>query len=358
MAPRERGGAGPGCPLTPSDSFQLSREKQCQKPTPARKASISYRRKQELMMAGRWNNDLNWSDVTPKAAWMNRRQLLAGVGALAVGGIAGPALANLGAVASTYSTLEKPNSLEDITNYNNFYEFGTGKEDPARNAHRLTTEGWQVKIDGLVDKPGTWTMDDVLKGTTLEERIYRLRCVEGWSMVIPWVGFELADLLNRVGVQPSAKYVAFETAMRPDEMPGLGSRVIEWPYVEGLRLDEAMNPLSILATGLYDEPMPNQNGAPIRLVVPWKYGYKSIKSIVRITLTDTQPPTSWEKYSAREYGFYSNVNPTVPHPRWSQETERRIGGGLLAKRQPTLMFNGYGPQVADLYTGMDLVKYH
>ncbi|PRY21733.1 sulfoxide reductase catalytic subunit YedY [Aliiruegeria haliotis] len=308
-------------------------------------------------MAGRWKNDLNWSDVTPKSAWLNRRQIMAGAGALALGGIAGPALANLGAKPSRYSTVEEPNTLEHITTYNNFYEFGTGKDDPAQNAHRLTTDGWEVEVGGLVDKPGTWTMDDILKGTTLEERIYRLRCVEGWSMIIPWVGFELSDLLNRVGVQSGAKYVAFETALRPDEMTGVSSRVLDWPYVEGLRLDEAMNPLTILATGLYDEPIPNQNGAPIRLVVPWKYGFKSIKSIVRITLTDDEPPTSWNKTQPREYGFYSNVNPSVDHPRWSQATERRIGGGLRARRIPTLMFNGYGAEVAELYDGMDLAKH-
>ncbi|MDV7143143.1 protein-methionine-sulfoxide reductase catalytic subunit MsrP [Tropicimonas sp. TH_r6] len=309
-------------------------------------------------MAGRWKNDLNWSDTTPKAAWLNRRQIMAGMGAAAFGGIAGPALAGLGAVKSEYSTVEEPNPLDHITSYCNYYEFGTGKEDPARNAHMLNTDGWQVEIDGLVDKPGTWTMDDILKGTTLEERIYRFRCVEAWSMVIPWVGFELADLLARVGVQSGAKYVAFETALRPDEMPGVRSPVIDWPYVEGLRLDEAMNPLTILATGLYDEPMPNQNGAPIRLVVPWKYGFKSIKSIVRISLTDKEPPTSWNKTNGREYGFYSNVNPTVDHPRWSQASERVIGGGILAKRKPTLMFNGYGQEVAGLYEGMDLAKFY
>ncbi len=307
-------------------------------------------------MAGRWKNDLNWSDVTPKSVWLNRRKLMAGAGALAAGAIAGPALAELGARPSAYSTEAKPNSWEDVTSYNNFYEFGTGKDDPARNAHKLTTEGWQVEISGLVDKPGTWTMDDILKGTTLEERIYRLRCVEAWSMIVPWVGFELADLLERVGVQPRAKYIAFETALRPEEMPGVRSPVLEWPYVEGLRLDEAMNPLTIMATGIYDRPIPNQNGAPIRLVVPWKYGFKSIKSIVRITLTENEPPTSWNKANPREYGFYANVNPEVSHPRWSQATERAIGGGLFAKRQPTLLFNGYGAEVADMYAGMDLTK--
>ncbi|MFV0335987.1 MAG: protein-methionine-sulfoxide reductase catalytic subunit MsrP [Tropicimonas sp.] len=307
-------------------------------------------------MAGRWKNDLKWSDVTPKAAWLSRRQVMAGAGGLALGAIAGPALAKLGAAPSAYSTDETPNSLEDVTTFNNYYEFGTGKEDPSRNAHLLNTEGWQVEIAGLVDKPGTWTMDDVLKGAALEERIYRLRCVEAWSMVVPWVGFELADLLARVGVQPGAKYVAFQTAYRPDEMPGTRYPVLEWPYVEGLRLDEAMHPLTILATGLYDEPLPNQNGAPLRLVVPWKYGFKSIKSIMRITLTDKEPPTSWNIANAREYGFYANVNPQVSHPRWSQATERAIGGGLFAKRKDTVMFNGYGADVAAMYAGMDLAR--
>ncbi|SFD32601.1 protein-methionine-sulfoxide reductase catalytic subunit MsrP [Tropicimonas isoalkanivorans] len=305
-------------------------------------------------MAGRWKNDLTWADVTPKAAWLNRRQIMAGAGAVSLLAAAGGVRAATGAAASPYSTDEEQNSFEDITGFNNYYEFGTGKEDPARYAHMLTTDGWQVEIGGLVDTPGTWGMEDILKGTSLEQRIYRLRCVEGWSMVIPWVGFELADLLNRVGVQPSAKYVAFQTALRPEEMPGTRARVLDWPYVEGLRLDEAMNPLTILATGLYDEPMPKQNGAPIRLVVPWKYGFKSIKSIVRITLTEEQPPTSWNKAIPREYGFYSNVNPEVDHPRWSQATERRIGSGFFAKRMPTEMFNGYGEEVASLYAGMDL----
>ncbi len=309
-------------------------------------------------MAGRWRNTLNWSDTTPKSAWLNRRQIMAAGGALALGSIAAPALARLAASPSPYSTVEAPNDLEDITNYNNYYEFGIGKKEPARNAHLLKTDGWQVEISGLVDKPGTWTMDDILKGTSLEERIYRFRCVEAWSMVIPWVGFELADLLGRVGVQPGAKYVAFETALRPDEMPGLRFPVLEWPYVEGLRLDEAMNPLTILATGLYDEPLPNQNGAPIRLVVPWKYGFKSIKSIVRITLTADEPPTTWNIASPEDYGFYSNVNPEVSHPRWSQETERPIGAGLFARRKPTLKFNGYGEEVAGMYAGMDLAKFY
>ncbi len=300
-------------------------------------------------MAGRWKNDLTWTDVTPYKAFMNRRQILAGGTALGLGAIAGPGLA--------LADLE-PNSWDDITSYNNFYEFGTGKDDPAKHAGKMTTTPWSIEIDGMVDRPGTYDIEDILSGVSIEERIYRFRCVEAWSMVVPWNGFELADLLSMVGVQSSAKYVAFETLLRPDEMPGIRYPVIEWPYVEGLRLDEAMHPLTIMATGIYGKPMPNQNGAPIRLVVPWKYGFKSIKSIVKITLTDQQPPTSWNRYSAREYGFYSNVNPNVNHPRWSQAEERRIGGGLFAKKQPTLMFNGYEDEVASMYEGMDLSKFN
>jgi len=303
-------------------------------------------------MAGRYRSDLNWSDVTPKADFLSRRRLMAGAGALAVGAMAGPAMATLS--ANGFTTDEKPNSFEEISGYNNFYEFGTGKDDPARNAAALTIDPWSVKIDGLVDKSGDYAFDDILGGVTLEERIYRFRCVEAWSMVVPWVGFELADLLNRVGVQSGAKYVAFETAVRPDEMPGISRGYLDWPYREGLRLDEAMHPLTLMATGLYDQPMPKQNGAPLRLVVPWKYGFKSIKSIVRISLLDQEPPTSWNMANRREYGFYSNVNPEVDHPRWSQASERKVGGGLFAARQPTLMFNGYEDQVAGLYTGMDL----
>ena len=307
-------------------------------------------------MAGRYKSDLKWSDVTPKAAFLNRRQIMAGASALAMGGIAGPAFASLGAKKTSYGKGLEPNSYEDITTYNNFYEFGTGKDDPARTAGAMNTDGWEVKIDGLVDKPGTYTMDDILEDTVLEERIYRFRCVEAWSMIVPWVGFELADLLNKVGVQSSAKYVAFETAVLPDVMPGVRFRTLDWPYREGLRLDEAMNPLTMIATGIYDEPIPNQNGAPLRLVVPWKYGFKSIKSIVRLSLTEKEPPTSWNMANPREYGFYSNVNPTVDHPRWSQASHRPIGGGLFARRESTLMFNGYESEVAELYSGMDLTK--
>ncbi|MCW3782094.1 protein-methionine-sulfoxide reductase catalytic subunit MsrP [Defluviimonas salinarum] len=301
----------------------------------------------------RFRPDLTWSDVTPKAAFLNRRQLIAGAAAL---GFAGPAAAKLSYAPSSYSTDAEPNTFEQITRYNNFYEFGTGKDEPMAYAGQLTTDPWAVKIDGLVEKPGDYDLADLLKGVALEERIYRFRCVEAWSMVVPWIGFELSEILERVGVQPGAKYVAFETLVRPEEMPGQNYPILDWPYREGLRLDEAMNPLTILATGLYGEEMPKQNGAPIRLVVPWKYGFKSIKSIVRISLTEAQPPCTWNMLQPREYGFYSNVNPEVDHPRWSQATERRIGGGLFAGRELTLMFNGYGDEVASLYAGQDLTK--
>lgn len=310
--------------------------------------------------------DLTDRDVTPRDLYLNRRALLAGLagglgGAMLAGGTA--QAAPMVGVKSPLSTAdETPTSLKDITSYNNFYEFGTDKADPARNAHRLTTRPWKVKVDGLVAKPTEFDLDDLLKSVTLEERIYRMRCVEGWSMVIPWVGFTLASLLKQVEPLGSAKYVAFETLVRPKEMIGQDTflKVLDWPYVEGLRLDEALHPLTILATGLYGESLPNQNGAPLRLVVPWKYGFKGIKSIVRITLTDKQPPTSWNIQAPQEYGFYSNVNPAVDHPRWSQATERRIGdgGGLFAKRRPTLPFNGYAEQVAGLYAGMDLRKFY
>lgn len=300
------------------------------------------------------SKQLKWSDVTPKADFLNRRQLLAGAAGMA---LAGPAMAKIDAAPSIYSTDLEPNPLEHITTYNNYYEFGTGKGDPAENAHTLTTDPWSIKIDGLVDNPGTYDLSDIMSGVSLEERIYRFRCVEAWAMVIPWIGFELGALLNRVGVQPSAKYVAFETLVRPEEMPGQRRNILDWPYREGLRLDEAMHPLTIMATGLYGEELPNQNGAPIRLVVPWKYGFKSIKSIVRITLTEDQPETTWNMQNPREYGFYSNVNPTVSHPRWSQASERLIGGGLFSPRQDTLMFNGYEEEVAGLYAGMDLKKF-
>ena len=296
---------------------------------------------------------LKWSDVTPRSEYLNRRAFIAaGMASLAT-----PALGLTGA-PSAFSTDEKPNSLEDITNYNNFYEFGTGKTDPSEYSGSLKTKPWSVTIDGLVARPGSYALEDLAPDSALEERIYRLRCVEAWSMVIPWLGVPLASILNKAGVQPGAKYVAFRTLEDPDQMPGQRSAIIDWPYREGLRIDEAMHPLTIMATGLYGEVLPNQNGAPIRLVVPWKYGFKSIKSIVSITLTDKQPETSWQMLQPSEYGFYANVNPQVDHPRWSQASERRVGAGLLAGRQETLMFNGYGDQVANLYSGMDLAKYY
>ena len=288
---------------------------------------------------------LRWSDVTPRSMFLNRRQIMAGGAVL----LASPALGK-----SPYSTDEAPNTLEEISGYNNYYEFGLGKEDPAANASMLQTKPWTVKVDGMVDKPGIYDLDDLISGMPIEERIYRFRCVEAWSMIIPWQGFQLSALLDKLGVQSGAKYVGFETLLRPEEMPGQKMGTLDWPYVEGLRLDEAMHPLTLIATGLYGQPLPNQNGAPIRLVVPWKYGFKNIKAIVRITLTDAQPPCTWNQIAPQEYGFYANVNPQVDHPRWSQASERRIGAGILAGRQDTLMFNGYADEVASLYAGMDL----
>ncbi len=302
------------------------------------------------LMARRWTNDLSIADATPYAAYINRRQIIAGAA-----GLIGATALGLGRANAQELV---PNSWEEITSYNNYYEFGTGKDDPANNAGSLTTSPWTIEVDGLVDNPGTYDLAELIDGLEVEERIYRFRCVEAWSMVIPWNGIELADILTRVGVQEGANYVAFETVMRPDEMPGLRYPVLDWPYREGLRLDEAMHPLTIMATGIYGRPIPNQNGAPIRLVVPWKYGFKSIKSISRITLTRDEPFASWNRANPREYGFYSNVNPEVDHPRWSQATERRVGAGLFAGRQPTLMFNGYEAEVASLYEGMDLAAYY
>ena len=299
-------------------------------------------------MAHRWTNTFTRADATPEPIFLNRRQIIAGLAAGSVAGGLFPTRARAQAEGL------EPNDWEEITQYNNYYEFGTGKDDPARFAGQLTTSPWAIEIDGMVERPGTYDFEDILSEMTIEERIYRFRCVEAWSMVVPWNGFELADLLDMAGVQDGARYVAFETLLRPEEMPGVSRPVLEWPYVEGLRLDEARHPLTIMATGIYGRDIPNQNGAPIRLVVPWKYGFKSIKSIVRITLTDREPPTSWNKANPREYGFYSNVNPNVDHPRWSQATEREIGGGLFSPRKPTLMFNGYEDEVAALYEGMDL----
>ena len=298
-------------------------------------------------MAYRWTNDLTAADVTPKSVFFNRRQFFKGAAGLGAIGFAASQAAAQEALV--------PNSLEDITTYNNFYEFGTGKDDPAKNAGEMITSPWRVKVDGLVDNPGEYSVEELLAGLDVEERIYRFRCVEAWAMVVPWNGVELSDILNKAGVQANGKYVAFETVVQPETMVGVRQGVLDFPYVEGLRMDEAMHPLTMLATGIYGEPLANQSGAPIRLVVPWKYGFKSIKSIVRITVTEEQPEATWNRINPREYGFYSNVNPEVDHPRWSEGSERLIGGGLFAKRQDTLKFNGYD-EVANLYDGMDLRK--
>lgn len=315
-------------------------------------------------------HDISPNDITPEAVFRDRRRLMQLAGAASMAALLpsvtqaamGPQ-ANSGAqklaapLNSAYTLPDKLTSFQDITSYNNFYEFGTDKADPARNAHTLQTRPWQVTVEGAVAHPGVYDIDALLKLAPLEERVYRMRCVEGWSMVIPWVGYPLADLIKRVGPTSNAKYVQFITLDDPKQMPGLSSPIIQWPYTEGLRMDEAMNPLTLLTMGLYGEVLPKQDGAPVRIVVPWKYGFKSAKSIVKIRFVESQPPTSWNRYAPSEYGFYSNVNPTVDHPRWSQATERRIGdGGLFTPKRPTLMFNGYGAQVASLYTGMDLRK--
>jgi sulfoxide reductase catalytic subunit YedY len=311
------------------------------------------------------SNEIGPSEITPEATFLRRRELLAAaVAAGLVPSLARPPHAAMLPADGTFGDLkawdgsarEKPNSFEDITTYNNYYEFGTGKGDPAHNAHTLVTDPWSVEVTGEADKAGTYALEDVLKPHSLEERIYRFRCVEAWSMVVPWVGFPLGDLLKRFEPTSRAKYVQFFTLADAKQMPGLGYRVLDWPYREGLRIDEAMHPLALLTVGVYGKVLPKQNGAPLRLIVPWKYGFKSIKSIVRIHFTPTQPKTSWNTAAPNEYGFYSNVNPNVDHPRWSQATERRLGQGLFSPRQPTLMFNGYADQVASLYEGMDLVE--
>ena len=281
-----------------------------------------------------------------------------GLSFLAFSGANSSSWASEGYVKSQWSSNAKPNSYEDITTYNNFYEFGTDKSDPSKYAHNLKTRPWVVEIGGLVSKPGMYDFDQIIKNIALEERIYSFRCVEGWSMVIPWLGFSLSEVLKKVEPLSAAKYVAFETLVRPEEMFGQRYNILDWPYREGLTISEAMHPLTMLSTGLYGKELPNQNGAPLRLVVPWKYGFKSIKSIVKISFTETQPQTSWNMQSPREYGFYSNVNPDVDHPRWSQATERPIGKGIFAKRKKTLKFNGYGDEVASLYSGMDLSKFY
>ena len=305
------------------------------------------------------------SEITDKSLYLRRREFIRSAALTTVGLVAGLGGRDAAAQSSPRVKIASPvkdsgwgkgetlTPYEDVTTYNNFYEFGTEKGDPAANAHTLKTTPWRVKIDGLVNKPADYHLDDLVKPQALEDRVYRLRCVERWSMVIPWVGFPLAHVLKRIEPKSEAKFVEFTTLLNPQQMPGQRRDVLEWPYVEGLRIDEAMHPLTILAVGLYGEYLPNQNGAPLRLVVPWKYGFKSIKSIVRIRLTDRQPMNSWQLSAPHEYGFYSNVNPERDHPRWSQARERRIGEFFM---RPTVMFNGYGDQVASLYAGMDLKR--
>ena len=318
------------------------------------------------------------SDITPEQVYTHRRQWLQNIAQSAAAGAAGlslaawaqrsaaqtqggslPALPGIRSAVPGATLMERPTRVQDATTYNNFYEFGTDKSDPAQNAHTLKTRPWAVTIEGEVKKPGVWDLEALLKLAPMEERIYRLRCVEGWSMVIPWVGYSLSELIKRVEPTGSAKFIQFVTLADKTQMPGLRSPVLDWPYVEGLRMDEAQHPLTLLTFGMYGQVLPSQNGAPVRLVVPWKYGFKSAKSIVKIRFVSSQPKTSWETSAPQEYGFYSNVNPQVDHPRWSQATERRIGeDGLFAKKRPTLMFNGYQAQVASLYTGMDLAKFY
>jgi methionine sulfoxide reductase catalytic subunit len=318
-------------------------------------------------------SDIKPSEITPESIYHERRKFIQGA---VTAGIAGAMVTSFPGLIlakdkdsteimtgeklpdiakSPYSTDEKLTPYKDVTTYNNFYEFGTDKGDPARNSGKFKPHPWSIVIEGECAKPGVYDLEDFISPHQLEERIYRLRCVEAWSMVIPWVGIPLGDMLKRFEPTANAKYVAFTTVFRPDEMPGQKRAVLQWPYVEGLRIDEAMHPLSILSTGLYGREMPNQNGAPIRLIVPWKYGFKSIKSVVKITFTEKEPPTTWNISAPGEYGFYSNVNPQVNHPRWSQRKERRIGDFL---KRETLMFNGYADQVASLYTGMDLQKHY
>ena len=305
-------------------------------------------------------NDIPPSEITPPDVYRERRRFMQGLGALAAGAVLGAApdasagTRLAGVRASPYRLDDERTPYKDVTTYNNFYEFGTGKSDPAKHAGSLKTRPWTVAVEGEVRNPRVYDIDTLLKLAPLEERVYRMRCVEGWSMVIPWAGFPLQEIIRRAEPTGNAKYIEFVTLSDPRQMPGQRSRVLDWPYVEGLRLDEAMHPLTLLAVGLYGEVLPNQNGAPIRLVVPWKYGFKSAKSIVRIRFVEKQPLTAWMAAAPREYGFYSNVNPQVDHPRWSQAKERRIGEFF---KRDTLMFNGYGEQVARLYRGMDLQKF-
>jgi sulfoxide reductase catalytic subunit YedY len=308
------------------------------------------------------------SEITPREAFFNRREVLAGALAAGAAGLAAAAPASAEAPPpaaerldysrnAQYSVKEAPNTFEDITSYNNFYEFGTDKTDPKQNAGSLKTQPWSVTVDGEAEVKGRFTLEDILKPHPLEERVYRFRCVEAWSMVVPWLGFPLADLVKRFKPTSKARYVQFTTLLDPKQMPGQRYPVLRWPYIEGLRMDEALHPLTMMITGVYGQKLPNQNGAPLRLIVPWKYGFKGVKSIVKISFVERQPPNTWAVTTPGEYGFYANVNPAVDHPRWSQATERRIGGGFFAKRQETLPFNGYADQVASLYKGMDLRRY-
>jgi sulfoxide reductase catalytic subunit YedY len=309
-------------------------------------------------------DDIASSEITDEKLYINRRRFLVAAGVIgatgagllgcsseAEGSNAGRSAADLMPAGSAQEPEDKPNSYEQITSYNNFYEFGTDKEDPKENSGGFHPQPWTVRVEGLCKKPGDYHFEDLVKPHKLVDRTYRLRCVEAWSMVIPWQGIPLAEMVKRFEPQPSAKFVAFTTVMRPSEMPGQRRPVLQWPYVEGLRMDEATNDLTLMATGLYGKPLPNQDGAPIRLIVPWKYGFKGIKSIVKIAFVDKQPETTWNIAAADEYGFYANVNPEVDHPRWSQATERRIGE---FRRRRTLMFNGYADKVASMYSGMDL----
>jgi sulfoxide reductase catalytic subunit YedY len=313
--------------------------------------------------------DVPSSEITPEHVYRSRREFMRTAAAGAAGVVAGGLLGGgtLDAAQQTLPPAKKSaftvdpsvdplNTFEQITSYNNYYEFGTRKDDPLRNAGRLTVKPWTVKVDGLVDKPGNYGVEDLVNFNQLEERVYRHRCVERWSMVIPWIGVSLSEVLKKVQPQPSAKYVEFTTLVRPSEMPGLQTAGLEWPYLEGLRMDEAMHPLTMMVVGLYGKVLPNQNGAPLRVHIPWKYGFKSGKSIVRIRLTSNQPNNTWAVQTPHEYGFYANVNPTVDHPRWSQAREQRLPSPL--RNRPTLMFNGYGDQVASLYSGMDLRKFY
>ena len=313
--------------------------------------------------------ELTYADVTPKSVYVNRRSFLQAMGIAGAAAVVGSRIFELalpsqtalaatefrGLIKSPFSTTEKVNSLEDVTHYNNFYEFGTDKLDPAKNAQKFNTSNWVVSVEGDVAKPRKFTMDEILKIAPLEERIYRHRCVEAWSIVVPWIGYSFSDLVKLVEPTPKAKFVAFQSYYDPGQMPQGRWAGIEFPYVEGLRMDEAMNPLTLLCVGMYGESLPNQDGAPVRMVIPWKYGFKSIKSLVKIKFQSKMPPATWNLAAPNEYGFYSNVNPNVDHPRWSQAKERRLGEIF---RRTTLMFNGYGDQVASMYAGMDLKKFY